>query len=399
MASRETLWMFSRVWLSTFFVVFCSPNHAQQPAAGIAKPAQAEPGADANESPGNSGQKLSGLALVVKVASIAGDPLFHADGYSIRVQPGTVTAFSGSLKSLVDVVPGTWIHFEGVRDDTGVLVARKAEFFPPGSRKSLTAMGPRKAKHALDYQPVTRDSLLDADGHFVSPHTKVRLSDAGGPCGWHRVPADPPLQERVERIGMQIVPAFQKQLPLNSPSRIPFRFYAVADDKVRSAFACNVGLVLVPKNVVERLQNDNQLAAVLADAVAFNLQRQLVTISPLDLAAGGSAVVASIPALFPAGYIAGEAVEGIVDHEMEVRLQRELARMALQLVADAGFNPWQAPEAWRLLAPKDAPQDVQSLKYTHEGKYQLSILKLQYKRDNPEPSRLLPASAAVNPVQ
>jgi hypothetical protein len=73
--------------------------------------------------------------------------------------------------------------------------------------------------------------------------------------------------------------------------------------------------------------------------------------------------------------------------------------MALQLVADAGFNPWQAPEAWRLLAPKDAPQDVQSLKYTHEGKYQLSILKLQYKRDNPEPSRLLPASAAVNPVQ
>ena len=209
MARPRTLSMFSRVCLCTFLAVFCSLDHQAQPsAAGGAQPAQAEPGADAGDGSGNSGQKLSGLAVIVKAASIAGDLLFHSDGYRIRVQSGTVTGFSGGLKTLADVVPGSWIHFEGVRDDTGVLVARKAEFFPPGSRKSLTAMGPRKAKYAPDYQPVTRDSILDADGHFVSPHTKFRLSDAGGPCGWHRLPADPPLQERVERIGMQLVPAF-----------------------------------------------------------------------------------------------------------------------------------------------------------------------------------------------
>ena len=383
-----------RVCFCTLFVVFCPVEHqAQQPAAGSAQPAQADPAADASGSSGNSDQKLSGLAVVVKVASIAGDPLFHADGYRIRVRSGTVTAFSGRLKSLVDVVPGTWIHFEGVRDDTGVLIARKAEFFPPGSRKAFAAMGTRKAKHAPDYQPVTRDGLLDADGHFVNPHTKVRYSDAGGPCGWHRVPADQALQERVERIGMRLVPVFQKQLPPDNPSRIAFRFYAVTDDKVRSVFACNLGLVLVPKDVVERLQNDDQLAAVLADGVAFNLQRQLVTISPLELVAGGSEVAAFIPALFPAGYIAGDVAEGIVGHEMDARLQRELARIALQLVADAGFDPWQAPEGWRLLASKDPTRDIQSLKYTREGKYQLSILKLQYKRDNSSPSAVPPASA------
>lgn len=391
--------MFSRVCFCTLFVVFCPLNHAEQSTAGIAQPVQAESGADASESPGNSDQKLSGLAVIVKVASIAGDPLFHADGYSIRIQSGTGTAFSGSLKTLVDVVPGTWIHFEGVRDDTGVLVANKAEFFPPGSRKFLTAMGPRKAKQAVDYQPVMSDSLLDADGRFANPRTKVRLNDAGGPCGWHRVPADAALQERVERVGMRLVPAFQKQLTPDNPSRIPFRFYAVANDKVRSVFACNVGLVLVPKNVVERLQNDDQLAAVLADAVAFNLQRQLVTITTLDLAAGGSEIAALIAAPFPAWYIAGEAVNGIAAHEIETGLQRELARVALQLVADAGFDPWQAPEAWRLLSPNDPPLDVQSLKYTREGKYQLSILKLQYKRNNSGPSPALASSAADNSVR
>lgn len=400
MARPGKRWMFSRVCLCILAVVFCPLDHqGQQAPAGSSQPAQAGSSSQASGSPGNSDRKLSGLALIVEVTSIAGDRLFHADGYRIRVESGTVTAFSVSLKTLSDVLPGTWVHFEGVRDDTGVLVASKAEFFAPGSRKLLTSIGPRKVNQAPDYYSVTRDGLLDADGHFISPHTKVRLSDSGGPCGLHKVPADSRLQERVERIGMRLVPEFQKQLPLDSPSRIPFRFYAIADDKVRSAFACNMGLVLVPKNVVERLQNDDQLAAVLADGIAFDLQRQLVTLTPLDLVAGGSEVAALIPFLFPAGYVAGEVAEGIVDYEKEAKLRREFARMALQLVADADFDPWQAPEAWRMLAPKDSPKDIQTLQYTPEGKYQLSILKLQYKRDNSGPSAMLPASATSNSVQ
>jgi hypothetical protein len=360
-------------------------HQAQQLAAGNAQPAQAQSGNNANGSSDNSDRKLSGLAVIIGAGSIAGDRLFQADGYRIRVQFGTATVFSGDLKSLVDVVPGTWIHFEGVRDDTGVLVASKAEFFPPGSRRLLTWMGPRRVHEASDYQPVTGDGLLDADGKFVNPHTKVRLSDAG-PCGWHRVPADPLLQERVERIGMRLVPAFQKQLPLDSPSRIPFRFYVIADDKIRSVFACDVGLVLVPKNVVKRLQNDDQLAAVLADGIAFNLQPQYGTLMALNLVAEGS----EIGAFYMGGYVAGGVAAEFVGHELEARLLRNLERMALQLVADAGFDPWQAPEAWRLLAPKDLPRDLQSLKYTNEGKYQFSILKLQYRTDKPGSSTALP---------
>ena len=336
---------------------------------------------------------------MIKADAVAEGPVYHADGYVIRVQPGAVTAFFGSLKTLADVVPGTWIHFEGVRDGTGVVVASKAEFFSPGWHKGLTAMGPRKLKNTPDYQPVTHDSILDANGQFVGPHAKVRLSDAGGPCGWHRVPADLPLQERVERIGMQLVPASQKQLPPEDPSRIPFRFYVVDDDKVRSVFACNTGLVLVPKNVVQRLQNDDQLASVLADGVAIHFYCQRVSISPRDMAAVGLLVAEFIPGIPLAGYIAGEAAEGILDHESQVRLRHEIARMALQLMADAGFDPWQAPEAWRLLAPKEIPRDVQSLNYTSEGKYQFDILKLQYKRDSSGPSAVLPASVEGNPAQ
>jgi hypothetical protein len=368
---------------------------AQEPKSGNTLPAQAEPDAGASR----LGQKLTGLAAILNVSSIEGDPLFHADGYRIRVQPGTVTVFSGSLKELADVLPGTWIHFEGVRDNTGTLIARKAEFFPPGSRSSFSAMGPRTVKRSPDYQHVTRDGIIDADGNLFNPRSKVRLSEAGGPCGWHRVPADPLLQERVERIGLRLVPVYQRQLPPESSSRIPFRFYAVADDKLRSAFACNAGLILVPKNVVQRLQNEDQLAAVLADAVAFNLQKQLVTFTPIGLVSGRVDVSDYFPLITPPVFIAGTVAEEVVAHEIDLKLERECARMALQLIADAGFDPWQAPEAWRLLEPKDLPRDIQSIKYTREGEYQLSILKAQYSKGNSGPPAELPATAASNSAQ
>lgn len=379
-----------RLCLCVFVAGFTLNTARAQPDAAQANQSSiAKPGFDSTGDSLASDQNLSGLAVIVKVEPVAGETLFHADGYRIRVSSGTVINFQGSLKSLAEVVPGTWIRFEGVRDDTGVLVAQKAAFFPPGTRnKTLTAMGPKKAVIAADYQPLTQNSLVDVSGHFVSLHTKVRYSG-----GWYMVPADQALQERVERIGMSVVPAYQKVLPPDSPSRIPFRFYAVADDKIRTDIVCDKGLILVPKKVVERLQSDDQLAAVLADGIAFNLKRQLGTLSPLAFAGLSSDVLAVISALFPAEFIAGEATEKIVDREILAKLQRDCDRIALQLTADAGYDPWQAPEAWRLLAPKDPPRDIQSLKYTRDGEYQLSILKLQYNHAESGKANALPPSA------
>jgi hypothetical protein len=282
---------------------------------------------------------------------------------------------------MTDVIPGTWIRFGGARDDAGLVIARTAEFYAAGTRKGLAAIGPKKAKDTPNYQPVTRDSILDANGHFANGHTKLRYSDAGGPCGWHHVPADEALQERVERISMRLVPDYQKQLAHNVPSRVSFRFYAVADDKARSVLSCNAGLILIPKNAVERLQNDDQLAAVLADGIALNFIRQLF--STADGVKMGAEVAGAVAAGFP-GVLASDA---IVNHVQALKLERECARIALQLMDDAGYDPWQAPEAWRLLAPKELPVDIQSLDYTREGKYQLSILKLQYKKASDLPHR------------
>jgi hypothetical protein len=60
----------------------------------------------------------------------------------------------------------------------------------------------------------------------------------------------------------------------NHPSKIPFRFYAVDDAKIRTEVCATDGLILVSVPMLSRLKSDNQLAAVLADGIAVNLQRQ-----------------------------------------------------------------------------------------------------------------------------
>jgi hypothetical protein len=326
-------------------------------------------------------KKLAGFGVIDKVIEPGPEPLYEADGYRIRIASGTEAHFSKGLNAQADVGTNTWVKYEGKRNEAGELLATRAEFV-------TGRQGKIKPIVQQDSMP-SQDSLIDANGKLESLRTKVRLSDAGGPCGWHRLPADKALQERVLRVGISVVPAYQKQLPDDSPSKIHFRFYAVDDVKIRSEIVCNVGfvatpnnlgLVLVPKQVVERLGSDDALAAVMADGVAFNMQQQSATlIAEWRELFGAEAAGGIAEAFVPELYFANEIGVDIMAHKIEVRMEEQRGRVALALMADAGYDPWQAPEAWRLLAPKKLTGDVSLLKYPSRSGYQLGILNLQYR--------------------
>ena len=62
-------------------------------------------------------------------------------------------------------------------------------------------------------------------------------------------------------------------------------------------------------------------------------------------------------------------------------MQEQRGRMAVVFMADAGFDPWQAPETWRRLAPAQLPQNLSKVKYPARSIYQFEILRLlDYKR-------------------
>ena len=190
---------------------------------------------------------------------------------------------------------------------------------------------------------------------------------------------------------MSLVPEYQKQLLDDDPSKIHFEFIAIKNP-VREEQVSSEGLILVPAQLAERCKNDDQLAAVLADGIAYNLQQQAPMVIQLNF---NRTTLAEGAGLIAAGLVpyAGPVVESVGGQVMmnkhEKALNEQRWRVALELMADAGYDPWQAPEAWRLAAPGKLPADTSTLKYPDHSGYQLSILNLMYKKPTP-------ANAAVS---
>ena len=307
-------------------------------------------------------KKLDGFGEIDTVIRRGAEPVLQADGFRIRVTSAAKVSYHGDLKSLDDVDTGIWIRYKGKRDKTAEVVATRAEFFAPRKGNAKEARVNFAALRAYqDESGFSKPQLLDADGRLMSLHTKVRYSDAGGYCGWHTVPADLELQQRVRRVGALVIPSFQRQLASGDPGKIPFRFYAVDEKKIRSDIFCNDGLILVPRQVVGRLKNDDQLAALLADGVAFYLQVRSARVLAEYRDLLGIEVAGYVASAFAPGVdLATDVGVGVMQHEIEIKMQEQRGRMALALMKDAGYDPWQAPEAWRLLAPKELPKDPDS---------------------------------------
>ena len=153
---------------------------------------------------GDWNKQIEGFGVIDRVIEAGPEPIFQADGYRIRIASTTVTKFASGPKTLADVGTNTWLRYEGRRGPGGVLLATHVTF--------MKARQSKVAPPEPDPLP-TQPSLIDSRGKLISVHTKVRLSDAGGWCGWHKVVMDQAMQERVRRVGMKVIPEYQKQLP------------------------------------------------------------------------------------------------------------------------------------------------------------------------------------------
>jgi len=254
-----------------------------------------------------------------------------------------------------------------------VVVASHARFVPARGWSRLT---PRPKTHP-EQEPVPAEgALMDSDGKMMSVHAKVRYGDSEGYCGWYKLSADQALQQRILRIGERLIPAYQRQLGDDEAAKIWFRFYVSEEDDIKADVPCTRGLILIPAQAVARLGNDDQVAAVLASEIAFHMQGESALLITENREFLGAELLAA--ASLSSGLLLGTTGGLLVQHHIEVKLEEQRGRMALALMADAGYDPWQAPEAWRRLAVRKLPKDLEKLKYPNRSGYQLGILNLQY---------------------
>ena len=314
------------------------------------------------------------------VVSPGPEAVFDADGFRVRITPDTKVSLYSDMGSLDEIAANTWVSFSGKRGKDGIIEATKARFIPakPTKFKAVKNLEIRTVKA----QPAgTNDNslisegtgtpALAADGASLPQDEELKV----GLGRWHTLPADQPLQQRVHRIGMALLPVYQREMADDDPSKIHFRFFAIDDNKLRGNVNLLDGAVLVSKQTAERLSSDDQLAAVIADGVAFSLQRQAAQQVKMNRIAWGADIAADfVPGVGTAMLLAGDNAETV--------MQEERLRI-VNSCTDArcgGFDPWQAPEAWRLAEPKKLPANLASLEYPQNSCYQIQILGLQYAR-------------------
>jgi Domain of unknown function (DUF5666) len=293
-------------------------------------------------------REVSGLGILDAVlptpanATSPSDRLVRADGYPILISANTKTNFEKPLASASDIQVNVWIAFHGKQRADGIVVADKVNF----SKNTITH-GEDKLREKTEYDPAT----VDPDSRQGAASKLVRGIDP------EQIPPykDAVMQARVSAIGAKLVPRYQFNFPETEETRIDFRFQLVDSPQWPLIWTLPSGIILVPRQSVERMENDSQLAAILADSVACALEKQQFG-PDAKLTEGIPIAAAAVLAGLGGGLIAWGVSDAVSSSQERIR-EAQSGRVSLSLMRDAGYNVDQAPYAWRLVLAKN-PQKL-----------------------------------------
>jgi hypothetical protein len=288
---------------------------------------------------------VSGVAIIdampaLPTGSGSTDRLIRADGRPILIVRKTKVSFEKPLASASDINVNVWCDYHGMPRADGVVVADRVSF-----SRNFVSKSEDKLREKWEFEPTS----IDSNTHQSGADKFVRGMDP------KKLPPheDQAMLVRINAIGAKLVPKYQVDFPATEETRIDFGFYLIDAPKWPDAIPLPSGIVLVPYQIVDKMQNDSQLAALLADKVACLLEKQPValpaTATDLGVAAGETAAEILFPAF---GLVVDAAwLEGV----KQVRLREEQrSRVSLDLMHDAGYDIEQAPVAWWLLSVKNS---------------------------------------------
>lgn len=261
-----------------------------------------------------------------------------SDGNDITVAEQSVGA--GPLTSVADIGPGIFMTYKGQEQIDGTVLTSQVVFVRnerTSGENDLWKNFTIKETPAIGAKPA--ELKVGGSKYKVLPNAEV--------------------QAYVERIGQSVVPAYQKELSAHDPNKIPFRFTVVME-KGFNAIAYPNGVVVVHDEVFQVLENEAQLAAVLAHEIAHATQehtyrqrehnksgrRALQTVSVIAAIAGDFTLSDSADSLLATmAYGYGRTLENQAD------------RLGLQYMTAAGYDPREAPKVWKLLSKRSSSNE------------------------------------------
>lgn len=270
----------------------------------------------------------------------AGGKLIRADGYLLLIPANAALVFAAPIASIADIRTNQWIIYQGKQRPDGIVLVDHASLSPNSINRREDKLRTRR-----EYDP----SVIDAGDAQGGASKFFRGKDPARLPAWH----DDAMQARVERIGKSLVPAFQKALPEDDRTRIDFRFQVTDEPKHGDDWTFASGIILVPHQIVERLPEDSQLAAVLADSIAEVLEKQDLRVIPAHRKMTAATYAGDAAGIFIPG---ASLVPLVANHQVAKSMlehsRQQSGRVSLCLLHDAGYDLAAAPKAWWTLAAK-----------------------------------------------
>lgn len=318
----------------------------------------------------------------------------RADGQTIRVTKATAVVFKPTkrekklreqqekkksdsdeedsfepLESLDQVRVGMTMTYEGKRDrETGKILAERIEF----SSNDLED-GEAKLWKSLKASVKATQGLKPGE---------LKIDKVGK----FKLLPDAEVQAYITALGHRLIPAYQRDLAASDPRRIPFQFHVVQDNSI-NAFATPNGIVVVNSGLMEMVENEAQLAAVVGHEIAHSThehtwrQQQFHKKKRIGIAIAGA--FASAYGMQSLADIANMVNGAIVNGHQRV-LENQSDRIGLQYMIDAGYDPRQAPSVWKLMAKTNGVQATNFFWSSHDNaptrrSYLMNELKNNYR--------------------
>ena len=331
-------------------------------------------------SEGFDDNRVDGFAVIDRLitpAAAEGNVTVGADGYVITLTAATRLAFLDPLTDKTPIAANLWLRFSGVQHPDGSVTATVATFTP-----NILKDRERKAntKFEFDASAVTEE---DKQGSI----SKLVLG-----VDPRRFPAthDALMQQRVDLIGQKLIPAYQREMAPDNLAKVNFRFQVVNQPKLHDARTLSNGIILVPEQVVARLENDAQLATILADNIACALEKQTLREIPArEAMTAADVATAAAGVVLPGVGIATLATELVANSKILKHEEEQSGRVSLALLHNAGFDVAEAPKTWWLLAPSH-PKPLSDIEMPYRTHYLYGMLATTW-RSTTETSKVVAA--------
>ena len=257
----------------------------------------------------------------------------YADGYEISVDPKTKIQLPQGTAAPNTLNPSLWIVYQAERQRDGSLLASQLRFVTDENMADE-----QKFRAANDFKIELPDYAKQQPGkvHFFLQT-------------YHILP-DRRLQDAVNTFGQKLVPKWQRELPDSDPAKIHFRFFILDKSKgLNRTLSNDTGTVLIPSQVLTKLENEAQLASLLSADIAGAINSD--TYRSRSHKHAQEAIDIGLMAV-PYGF-AGQMANGaafsayywtpLIEHEY---------RVGLRYVIAAGYDPREASIALQRLTAK-----------------------------------------------